>query len=63
MQEAIKMEPYNAVFGVLPRCGLNTDIPSEFLRDVLKSGVIEEQLKELLSKLSSMKCFSRVNIN
>ena len=41
------MEPYKALTGNKPCCGLATTLPAQFLSR-FTSGVIEEQLEELL---------------
>ena len=46
--EAIRMEPYKALTGNKPRCGLKTTLPAQFLSR-FTTGVNDEQLEELLN--------------
>ena len=46
--EAIKMHPYQAMFGVKPKMGLGTNVPAELLERI-SSGINEEDLMELIS--------------
>ena len=46
--ETIKMQPYQAMFGVKPKMGLGTNIPSDFLQKI-QSGIDEDILENILS--------------
>lgn len=45
-QEAIKMQPYDAVFGQKPRMGLKPKIPQEFPAKIT-NGIFEETMLEV----------------
>lgn len=45
--EAIKMEPYKAMFGQPPKLGLGSKIPQDFL-NAISNGIMEEDMDELL---------------
>lgn len=47
--EAIKCEPYKAMFGIKPRIGLKTDLPTELLANI-KTGIEEETLLALIGE-------------
>ena len=51
--ETIKTEPYRALTGNKPRCGLNSKIPAEFLHQLGCSDVREEVLEHLLQESST----------
>lgn len=45
--EAIKMQPYKAMFGQTPKFGLRSKVPQEFLK-AISNGILEEDVEELL---------------
>jgi hypothetical protein len=47
--EAIKMEPYKALFGVKPKTGLRTLLPSDFLNKI-QIGIDEDELIKLINQ-------------
>ena len=51
--EAIKTEPYRALTGNKPRCGLNSKIPVEFLHQLGCSDIREEVLEHLIQESST----------
>ena len=51
--EAIKTEPYRALTGNKPRCGLNSKIPVEFIHQLGCSDVREEVLEHLIQESAS----------
>lgn len=45
--EAIKMQPYKAMFGQNPKLGLRSKVPQEFL-EAISNGILEEDIEQLL---------------
>jgi hypothetical protein len=47
--EAIKMEPYKALFGVKPKIVLGTSLPCVFL-NTIQTGIDEDELIKLINR-------------